>query len=100
MPDLSTFDNRNNAEINRIIGSKMKEHRNGNAPNNSMRNLNLIDENLPIYKRKASRKGPVKLTENSYSNKLTYDEQTFHRRNENRTTVESNNENLNEMNQK
>lgn len=53
MPDLSTFDNRNNAEINRIIGSKMKEHRNGNAPNNSMRNLNLIDENLPIYKTKS-----------------------------------------------
>ena len=98
MPDLSSYDNRNNEDINRLIGNKMKEHRNGNVPNKSMKNLNLNNETLPIYKRKTNNKGPIKLTNSSYSNKPVVENLTMKRREEN-TTIASSDENMNEMNQ-
>lgn len=101
MPDLTTFDNRNSAAMSKLIGSKMKEHQNGNVPNKSMRNLNLGDDDtLPIYKRRTGRKGPVKLTDNSYISKPSHDTLSSKRKQNSSSIVPSSNENINEMNQK
>ena len=101
MPDLTTFDNRTSAAMNKLIGSKMKEHQNGNVPNKSMRNLNLgEDDTLPIYKRRTGRKGPVRLTDNSYSNKPSFESLISKRKEESSSIIPSSNENINEMNQK
>jgi len=67
MPDLATFDNRDNAAFNKLIDAKMRSQAKG-IPINSMGNLNVQEkETLPIYKRRA--KGPVKITESSYNNR-------------------------------
>ena len=101
MPDLTTFDNRNSAAMGRLIGAKMKEHQNGNMPNKSMRNLNLGEnDTLPIYKRRAGRKGPVKLTDNSFCSKPAFDSLTSKRIEESSSIIHSGDENINEMNQK
>lgn len=78
----------------------MKEHNRIGVPNKSMRNLNAAeDDTLPIYKRKTNRKGPVKLTDNSYSNRPNFENLTSKKKDENLTMeMSSGNENINNLN--
>lgn len=66
MPDLTTFDNRDSSNFNQLINQKMKGTKKDALPNKSMRNLKQKEEDvLPIYKRRAYNRGPVKLKDSN-----------------------------------
>lgn len=99
MPDLTTFDNRNSTAFNRLIGNKMRGQIKNKMPNNSMKNLNSDqNETLPIYKRRA--KGPIKITESSYSNRPSNINNIKKETDKNTQKLNhSSDENINDMNQ-
>ena len=67
MPDLTTFDDRKGSDLNSLINNKMNGGAKQSMPNKSMRNLNKNGQDvLPIYKRRAYNKGPIKIGDRSY----------------------------------
>ncbi|CAI2385994.1 unnamed protein product [Moneuplotes crassus] len=63
--DGTTFDNRKTTDKNKLI-CKKNRGKGKPMPNQSMRNLNKNDEVLPIYKRRAYNKGPIKIGDTGY----------------------------------
>lgn len=71
MPDLTTFDNRDSTAFNQLINNKMKSKNKDALPNKSMKNLKQSEEDvLPIYKRRAYNRGPVRLQDNMNGRRL------------------------------
>lgn len=71
MPDLTTFDNRDSSAFNQLINNKMKSKNKDGLPNKSMKNLKQSDDDvLPIYKRRAYNRGPVRLQDNMNGRRL------------------------------
>jgi hypothetical protein len=72
MPDLTTFDNRNSDKVAKLISNAKGSSRDPN-PNKSMKNLKQTDEEvLPIYKRRAYNRGPIKLKDNRFNGRMMY----------------------------
>ena len=68
MPDLTTFDNRDSTAFNKLINNKAKGKE--GIPTKSTTNLKQQDQEvLPIYKRRAYNRGPVRLMDNTYYNR-------------------------------
>lgn len=68
MPNLTTFDSRAITETHKLINNIIKGKKKQKVTNKSMRKLNK-DDVLPIYKRRAYNKGPIKVGNNTYKQK-------------------------------
>jgi len=101
MPDLTTFDNRATTDSHKLLNQKAKRKKKKGMPNKSMRNLNKESEDvLPVYKRRAYNKGPIKIGDRSYMNHPLKTHYSSKR--QNAWITEQNNisgeENINELN--